>query len=1005
MAMISEKKGVEAPVFEWLERLGWTLKTEEDMKEYNRPLSDAIIEQIFIERIAHINDTSTENAKKVYDILIQQFSNPDLIVANEEFLNLIKDGITTTIDNKEITFRLIDYKDIWNNSLIATTQYWVQNKKPDIALIINGIPLVCIEAKQRARRNTNWLEGVEQFKTYGQKAHKLYITNAFGVACNGKLSKYGTMGSSSVYFFEWKDTSIVTKHRNPLFSNYFVPIKEIDGIKHIDVSDIEEMKKSLVSQLQPERVIDLIQNFIVFERTPDSGIVKKIARYQQYRATNKIVERVSETDLKQGIIWHTQGSGKSLTMLYTALKLRNDERLNNPTVYLIVDRKDLRTQIGDTFEDCVFPNTSKPENIGQLKHKISSQPSEVIITNIQKFRELGKHKDERDNVIALIDEAHRTQYGDFQSELKTSLPNCKRFAFTGTPIPKTQREFSVNKENEREPYLDKYGIKEAISDKVTVPIRYTLGKQEWFLDKEKLKTGFDELTKELSDEQKRKVIQRVSPWKVFLKKEDRVKAISKDIAEDFKERLEPSGFKAQIVAVDKEACTLYYNELLNYFEPNEIAIVFSETSYEDDKRYEMFKDHYLTDGDLKKLLTKFRTKITEEQKRKGNNLKILIVCNMLLTGFDAPIEQTMYLDSPLRDHTLLQAIARTNRPYQDKETQVEKKFGRIVDYVGIFRDINSALNYDPKDIGEFPDVDSLAEKFPEVVSNALSFFNDIKLEDSYECSINIVRKLKEIDLTEFEKQFKEALQLYEAISPHTIIIENKESYQWLITIYDIYLSEYKRSDFNAEIYAKKTRNLIEQNSKLIKLHKHLPEISIDEKYLDNLSKTKLSPDDKAEKIIRDIETVIRKNELESPVYNDFAEKLKKIIAQKDKESKSIEEILNSLEELYSHVDDISSLPAREGFPDKGSFDIFFEIKTKINDIDLRLVKKFSIDFVEHYKQKIYPGWQEYEKEKQKLLTEIKLFLADENFDQLNLLDNSELIEKIGNRFVKNYSWN
>jgi len=1005
MSMISEKNSVEDPVFNWLGKLGWELIDEIEIRKYNRPLSEPILKQIFLEKVAEINEISEDDAKKAYDILIQQFSKPNLINANEYFLKRVNEGINVNIEGKDITLRVIDFENIWQNSFIATKQYWVQHKKPDIVLLINGIPFVCIEAKQRARRSTNWLEGVRQFRTYSIDSPKLFVTNCFGVVCNGRLAKYGIPGVSSEYFFEWKDNSINIKHDNPLLTNGFCEIEEIDNMPFLKIDPVERMKYALLSQLQPAKVIDILQNFIVFERTQEFGVVKKIARYQQYRAANKIVDRVTETQLNQGIIWHTQGSGKSLTMLFTAYKLRNHSKLNNPTVYIIVDRKNLRTQIGDTFEDCLFPNTSKPENIGQLIDKIKTHPSEVIITNIQKFRDLGNNKDENENVIALIDEAHRSQYGEFQSELKYSLPNCKRFAFTGTPITKTQKEFSIRKEGKIEPYLDDYNIPEAIEDKAIVPIRYTFGRQEWFLDREKLKQGFEEITKDLDEEEKRKVSQAIKSWKVFMKKDERIREIAEDIAKDFREKLEPNGFKAQIVAIDKETCVKYYNEFINrkLFDPSEIAIVYSPSSYED-KNYEMLKIHDISDGELKTRLKKFRKRITPEEISNGNNLKILIVCHMLLTGFDAQIEQTMYLDSPIKDHNLLQAIARTNRPYEDEKTQVRKEFGRIVDYVGIFKNLNEALNYDPNDIGDIPDVDSLAKTFPEKVEMALKYFEDIKLEDSYDCSINIIKILSKIDHTEFEKRFKNTLQLYEAISPHPIIIEVRERYRWLLTIYEIYLEEFKRTEFNAEIYAAKTRKLIDECSKLLQFHDHLPEIKIDENYIENLKNTKLSPYDMAEKIIRDIETVVRKNELENPAFIDFAKRLEEVVNRKNKESENIEGILKDLNVLYFEIDNVSSLPQKEGFPDRASFDMYLEIKNKYPEFNKEIIKSFTIDFASHFKEKIYPGWQDYKKEINNLRIDIKLFLAEEKYEELHFENDDELINKICERIIQHYKW-
>lgn len=1020
MPKISELNGVERPVCEWLSKMGWTYISLEELQDYHRPFSNPIIEPILLDKIKQFNHLNDSDAQIVLETLTQNLNNPTPIDGNEKFLKRLVEGTTITIQGEPQDCKYIDFDNIWNNDFKVTQQYWVQGYKmvkTDIVLLVNGIPLIPIEAKQRARKGTNWLEGVRQFSTYQQRASQYWMTHCFGVACNGRITKYGILGASSSYYNEWKDTIIDTTSENPILiaRNNLCEFEEKDGYAHFKIKYLrtadgkqipeEQMKWGILGLLQPAKVLDILRFFIVFERSEDGGIIKKVARYQQLRAANKIVDRVVKDDLKQGVIWHTQGSGKSLTMLYTAYKLRQNDKLNDPTIYIVVDRKDLKEQIGGTFDDCEFPNVETIRNIGDLKAKIDEQPAGVFITTIQKFRELGERKDSRTNVILLIDEAHRTQYGDFQIELQNVFPAAKRFAFTGTPIPKTHREFGIREGTKLvEAYLDRYSIKDAIEDGATVAIRYTFGPIKWHLDKEKLKQGWKEITADLNEDETRAVERRTQAWKQFLKHPDRIKTLAKDIYEDYRNVVEPLGHKAQVVGCDKEACVLYYNELLKCgFDRSEIKIIFSEGNYDEAGRYEMFKDHYLNDGDRKKLIKQFKRRITEEEIAKGNNLKIFIVCNMLLTGFDAPIEQTMYLDSPLRDHNLLQAIARTNRPYDDKVTRMSKKFGRIVDYIGVFTNYTKALNYDPADIGEFEDVDRLAEDFPQILDEAMEPFKNIKLEDTYDCSIAIVRILSTLDQGKFENETKQVIQLYESIAPHPKLRESREKYLWLNEIYQIYLEEFKRLNFDAEVYAVKTRKLIQDSATLLSYKGHLPEISIDEKYLENLEKTKLSPSDKAEKIIRDIETVIRHNEIESPVYVEFQIRLDDLIKRKETEAESIEAILQSLEGLYSEIDEVGSLPNRMGFTDRGSFDIYLELKNlKGIEFDPELSKAFAKSVVSLVQSKVYIGWQDNEKEIDRIKTDIEILSVDDAFERLSIDDNSELMENIMKRVIQHY---
>ena len=492
-----------------------------------------------------------------------------------------------------------------------------------------------------------------------------------------------------------------------------------------------------------------------------------------------------------------------------------------------------------------------------------------------------------------------------------------------------------------------------------------------------------------------------------MKKRERIEVLAEDIAKDFKERLEPQGFKAQVVAIDKEACVLYYNELLKYFDKSELRIIFSTGQYETGERYDMFSPFYLTDKERKQQIENFKKRITPEEQAKGNNLKIFIVCNMLLTGFDAPIEQTMYLDSPLRDHNLLQAVARTNRPYDygEGETKLSKEFGRIVDYVGVFQNYKEALNYDPEDIGEFEDVDALLTTFPQVLVTAFEPFKEIKLEDTYECMMAIIRKLSEIDHGQFENQFHRVVQLWEAISPNPGLRPYRTQYQWLVTIYELYMEEFRRANFDVEFYAAQTRKILNESAMLLDFRGHLPEIAIDADYLTKLQETKLSPSDKAEKIIRDIETMIRTNQNNSAIYIEFQERLDALIRQKNANTIEIEGLLKKLSELYTEVDEAIEIPKRMGFDNKGTFEIYQIIKNSIENFSEDLVRDYAEELTRRILSKIYIGWQEVTPEYNRMIFEVELLAANEKYESLNLDIEGELGEKLMNSILRNFSLN
>lgn len=293
MGNISELNAVEKPVTEWLSKMGWTHKSTNELKGFERPFSNPIIGPILKEKIQQFNDIDESAAQTVLEQLTQHLNHPDPILGNENFLEKLVNGVTVTIEGNDRDFCFIDFDHIWNNDFIVTNQYWVQGAemvKTDIMLLVNGIPLIPIEAKQRARKGVNWMQGVKQFDTYAKRADKLFICHGFGVTCNGRITKYGIPGASASYFNEWKDTILDTHFPNPVLNGENdLCDSEVrdDGYHHAKIPEYERMKRGVVGLLQPARVLDIVQHYLVFERTQEYGVVKKVSRYQQLRAGYK----------------------------------------------------------------------------------------------------------------------------------------------------------------------------------------------------------------------------------------------------------------------------------------------------------------------------------------------------------------------------------------------------------------------------------------------------------------------------------------------------------------------------------------------------------------------------------------------------------------------------------------------------------------------------------------------------------------------------------------------
>ncbi len=543
---------------------------------------------------------------------------------------------------------------------------------------MNGIPLVVIECKSPTLGEAWRNEALDQFSRYqeleprfrGLGAPRLFEPVQIVVATCGQAAVYGTVTTPHRFYAEWKT---------------LWPSSEAGFVKaNGRAPSAQEML--FEGMLAPANLLDIVRNFVVFERDAATGkTVRKLCRYQQFGAVNKAIARAGKaktpTD-RGGVVWHTQGSGKSLTMLWLALKLRRDARHENPTIVLVTDRKDLDEQITRTFHACGFPNPERAESVRDLRALLAGPTGKTILTTVQKFQEVQeagdgtrrKAKEEYPllstaaNVFVLADEAHRTQYGGLAANLRKALPNAAFFGFTGTPIDKKDRSTLSTFGG----YIDTYTIEQAVADGATVPIYYEGRLPELRIIGNTLDAVFDRVFNDRSDEEREAIKKKYAREAAIAGAPKRVEAICLDLLEHYTTAIAPNGFKAQIVACSREVACLYKDTLDRLNAPQSAVII--SASNDDDER---LVRHHTTEERRKELVERYL--------KKGDALSILVVCDMLLTGFDAPVEQVMYLDAPLKEHTLLQAIARVNR------TADGKTYGLIVDYWGVSEALQEAL--------------------------------------------------------------------------------------------------------------------------------------------------------------------------------------------------------------------------------------------------------------------------------------------------------------------------
>jgi type I restriction enzyme, R subunit len=737
-------------------------------------------------------------------------------------------------------------------------------------------------------------------------------------------------------------------------------------------------------RLKPCHVLDFLQHFIVFE-TKKGKTIKKIARYQQFEAVNDIIDRTiaqagkpAEQQDRTGLIWHTQGSGKSLTMVFAAYKLRRQLALNNPTVMIVVDRRDLKTQLSDDFEACDYPNVEKALGVEDLKKRLRNDWRGTLVTTVQSFQKMGDLAPrDRDNIISLVDECHRSQKGQgtesYAMTMRVKLPKAFRFGFTGTPIDRTMlnthRDFGPLKDGVQERYLSYYGIKRAIKDGATLEVHYIRDKVPFEVDEEKLNIGFEQMCQEmeLDDEEAKDFVQKKkSQWREIARLPERIDTVLEKMLTHFLAHPDPNGFKAQLVAVDRTACARYKAVLDDKLKakglPPEWSDVIISEGQNDEPELQAF--HY---GKQKQdeLIDYF--KLTPDEWEKWNRerfgddrakwrppLKLLIVCDRLLTGFDAPIEQVMYLDKPLRDHNLLQAIARTNRPLPT----MNKRTGLVVDYFGVFQNLEKALNVDENIREEsLIDWEALKATVPAEVARCMELFKGITIEDTRDCLLAALRRLADPDASKnFEHNFKSLERLWEAIAPDPCLYEHRYTYNWLCGIYIAHRRRQRGTKATYGELSAKTRQLIQENTTFIELAEALPVYKIDKDYITKLDDLP-TPADKAAAL-----EAILTRELEEGeagfTYRKLGERLQRLKARKDATDEAAEKRLKELQDIADEAAKTKEEPDRLGLQGPGEYGLFTVLRAHSSTSDETYLADCARRMVAHLRTKrlLSPGW-------------------------------------------------
>ncbi|MBO7461343.1 MAG: HsdR family type I site-specific deoxyribonuclease, partial [Bacteroidales bacterium] len=801
--------------------------------------------------LMELNDITEDQAEQViYQLraVCNITNNSDeLISANDRFRRMLFDENSYPFgaDGENISIRFFSDKPDENRYVVTNQWEFPRHsseggKRLDLVFLINGIPMVIGEAKTPVKASITWADGATDILHYQKSIPEMFVPNVLSFASEGRELQYGGICCP---IDKW----------GPWYAD--------ENRLHGDLSAVEHNFKTLIS---PERILDIYRYYTVFSGTSTGHKIKIVCRYQQYLGGEAIVQRVLGTyqagkGPRKGLIWHFQGSGKSWLMVFAAQKLRRQQVLKAPTVLIVDDRIDLEDQITGDFTRAEIPNVENITSKEDLKTKIHQR--KILITTIFKFGDLieGEILDTRDNIILLMDEAHRTQEGDLGKKMRAALPHAFFFGLTGTPINrKDHNTFACfGSEDDQYGYMSKYTFQNSIADGATLELNFKTVPVEMHLDQKKLQAEFDALTDQISEDDKQELVRHTSV-EAFFTSDKRINDVCKYIVNHFRENVEPMGMKAQIMVFNRDCCVKYKKAIDALLDTDEqTAVVMHTTGDKGDK----FKEYKMDRDTERKLLDKFRDPMSP--------LKFVIVTSKLLTGFDAPILQCMYLDKPMKNHTLLQAICRTNRKYNEN-----KKCGLIVDFVGVFEDVAKSLAFDEESVKTIiKNMEEIKVIIPAYIQECLDFFPGVDRTIGGWEGLSAAQQCLKDDAVKnnFAQHFARLAKAWEIIMPDDFLTPYTNDYTWMAQVFQS-VRPVSGGNLIWKVLGAKTIEIIHNNIDTIDIGTPLEDLVIDADIIDSV----LEDEKKREKKIVEVEKMLKMRlglHKGDPKFKKFAEKL------------------------------------------------------------------------------------------------------------------------------------
>lgn len=932
-ALFNEDNTMEQMIISILKENGWTYIPAEKLP---RMYSDVMVEPMVKEALIRLNPEIAAESSRADEVIyklrtvILSVQPHNLVTQNELFKKLVfeENSFPFGKDGRMVPIRFFGTmrkEDIALNEYVVTNQ-WVYpqadgGKRLDIVLLINGFPIAIGELKTPVRSAITWLDAAGDISAYEKSIPAMFVTNVFNFASEGKYYRYGSVNMPINMWGPWHTSD------------------------HKAEGNLADVKISIADMITPEKVMDIFQFFTMFATDKKYRKYKIICRYQQFEGANMIVSRVLAGHPKKGLIWHFQGSGKSLLMVFAAQKLRMVPELKNPTVVIVDDRIDLETQITATFNASDIPNLTSASTKEELSAFFRGDMRKILITTIFKFGEVNGELNARDNIIVMVDEAHRTQEGDLGEKMRMALPNAFFFGLTGTPINRVDKNtfLTFGAEEDRTGYMSRYSFSDSIRDGATLPLHFEPVPVELHVNKDELDQAFEAMTDEagLSREEKNELSRRVN-MKAIMYNPARIRKVCEHIAKHFQSKIAPNGYKGQIVVYDRECC-LMYKAILDELLGEDASTIVMDTNNDKEDRYKKYRRDRDAEG---KILDVFRDPNSE--------LKLVIVTSKLLTGFDAPILQAMYLDKPMKDHTLLQAICRTNRTYDQGKTH-----GLIIDYIGIFDDVAKALDFDETSMRRIiTNIEEIKKQLPTLMKKCLGYFMGVdRTVEGWEGLMAAQECLptnKEKDT--FAADYRVLNRAWDALSPDIFLNAYKSDYQWLSRVYESVKPTDGRGGLIWASLGAKTIELVHQNVTVGETDEDMDILAMDADLIDDFLEKQKDLKKAAKKVEISLVAKIL-NHAQDPKFIRLGEKLEALREKHEQGLVTSIEFLKLLLELAKEAARAEKDVVPEQEIDKGIAaltELFNGVRNKNTPV---IVERIVADIDSIVKIVRFDGWQ------------------------------------------------